>query len=57
MGFLGYAHYLVWIRRTGHHTARWVLLVNTLLVAYLWYGRVQLWLERWLGDSYPSAYS
>lgn len=48
VAFLGYAHYLVWIRRTGHRTARWILLVNTVLVAYLWYGRVEIWLARWL---------
>jgi len=46
--FLGYAHYLVWVRRRGHGAARWILVVNTLLIGYLWYGRVHLWLERWL---------
>ena len=28
---------------------RWILVVNTILVGYLWQGRVQFWLERWLG--------
>ncbi len=26
-----------------------ILLGNTLLVGYLWYGRVQAWVESWLG--------
>ncbi len=47
--FLGYGHYLVWVRRQGHRKARWILVGNTLLVGYLWYGRVQAWVERWLG--------
>ena len=47
--FLGYAHYLVWVRRQGHRRARWILVGNTLLVGYLWYGRVKPWVERWLG--------
>ncbi|MEE9235426.1 MAG: hypothetical protein V3U28_08315 [Candidatus Acidoferrales bacterium] len=49
VGFLSYAHYLAWGRGHGHRAARWILAVNTLLVVYLWYGRVQFWLERWLG--------
>jgi len=48
LAFLGYAHYLAWIRRAGHRTSRWVLGVNTVLVAGLWYPRVQAWAERWL---------
>ncbi len=44
--FLGYAHYWVWIRRRGHKASRWILAINTFLVAYLWYGRAQLWFER-----------
>ncbi len=46
--FLGYAHYLVWILDTGRRTSRWILGVNTALVAALWFPRVQLWAERWL---------
>ncbi|MFQ5664569.1 MAG: hypothetical protein ACE5HL_12155 [Terriglobia bacterium] len=49
VGFLAYAHYLAWARRHGHRAARWILVINTLLVAYLWYGRVRFWLEGWLG--------
>lgn len=47
LALLAYGHYLVWIGRTGHQAARWILLVNTLLVSYLWYGRVRDWVERW----------
>jgi hypothetical protein len=36
VAFLTYAHYLVWIRRTGHRASRWILGVNTVLVAGLW---------------------
>lgn len=46
LGFLGYAHYLAWSRGHGHGAARVILVGNTLLVVYLWYGRVQLWFER-----------
>lgn len=45
VGFLAYAQYVVWIRRTGHRAARWILVLNTLAVAYLWFGRVKLWVE------------
>lgn len=46
--FLLYAHYLVWIKGQGHRAARWILVANTLLVGYLWYGRVEQLLERLL---------
>jgi uncharacterized protein YqgC (DUF456 family) len=48
LGFLAYAHYLVWIRRTGRRASRWILWLNTVLVAALWFARVQLWAEHWL---------
>ncbi|MFQ5818189.1 MAG: hypothetical protein ACE5H2_09595 [Terriglobia bacterium] len=48
VGFLAYAHYWVWVCQHGHRTTRWILIINTLLVAYLWSGRVQVWVERWL---------
>lgn len=48
-GFLAYAHYLAWGRGHGHRAARWILVANTLLVGYLWYGRVHFWVEHWLG--------
>jgi len=48
LAFLAYAHYLVWIRRTGRRTSRWILGVNTVLVTGLWFPRVQLWAQRWL---------
>lgn len=49
LGFLGYAHYLVWFRRMGHTATKIILVANTLLVAYLWSDRVKLWLERLCG--------
>jgi hypothetical protein len=48
VGFLGYVHYPVWVRRQGHRAARGILVAKTVLVGYLWYGRVELWLEHWL---------
>lgn len=47
--FLAYAYYWAWVRKRGHRAGRWILLINTILVGYLWYGRVRLWLELWLG--------
>jgi len=49
LGFLVYAHYLAWGRGHGHRASRWILLANTLLVGYLWYGRVRQWVAGWLG--------
>ncbi len=48
VGFLAYAHYLAWGRGHGHRTARWILGINTVVVVYLWYGRVRFWVEGWL---------
>ena len=45
VGLLAYGHYEAWIRGRGSSRVRWVLLVNTSVVAYLWSGRVALWLE------------
>ncbi len=41
VSLLGVAHHRVWVRRRGHRAARWVLMVNTLLVIVLW--AVRLW--------------
>ncbi len=49
LGLLGYAHYLVWIQQHGSRAARWILVINTVVVGYLWCGRVQFWVERLLG--------
>ena len=49
VGFLGYGHYLAWVRGHRHRTARWILILNTVLVVYFWQGRVVFWIERWLG--------
>ncbi len=43
LGFLGYAHYLTWVRRHGHPIGRIFLLGSTGLVVYLWYIRLELW--------------
>lgn len=48
VGCLGYAHYLIWIRRRGHPAARWLVLLSTALVVYFSYGRVRTWLAFWL---------
>lgn len=48
LGFLGYAHYLAWSRHHGHRFSMVVLLVSTVLVAYLWYDRVRIW---WLATT------
>jgi hypothetical protein len=48
LAFLGYAHYLVWVRRTGRQSARWILGINTFLVAFLWYPRAEVWANHWL---------
>ncbi len=45
VGLLAYGHYETWVRGRGSPGVRWVLLVNTSVVAYLWSGRVTLWLE------------
>ena len=42
---LAYGHYQTWVRGRGSSRVRWVLLVNTCVVAYLWSGQVTLWLE------------
>ena len=40
---LGYAHYRVWFLRQGHRAARVILILNTVLVVWLWYDRVKIW--------------
>ena len=48
VGFLAYAHYLAWVRGHGRRAIRWILGINTVVVVYLWYGRVRFWVEGWL---------
>ncbi|MDA2924866.1 hypothetical protein MYX65_09470 [Acidobacteria bacterium AH-259-L09] len=38
--FLAYAHWRVWVRKQGHRNARVILVVNTFLVALLWFWRL-----------------
>ncbi len=38
--FLAYAHWRVWVGKQGHRNARIVLVVNTFLVALLWFWRL-----------------
>jgi hypothetical protein len=38
----------VWQQRRGHQAGRWILVLNTVLVADLWYERVQFWIVGWL---------
>jgi len=40
LALLGYAHYEVWVRRSGHRTGTRILLINTVLVAALWAWRL-----------------
>ena len=40
VGLLFYAHYRAWWRHSGPFTTRLILIINTALVAWLWYGRV-----------------
>ena len=42
---LAYSHYRTWVSRRGGRGARLILMVNTIVVAHLWSGRVTLWLE------------
>ena len=42
---LVYSHYQTWVRRRGGRGVRLIVIVNTAVVAYLWSGRVTLWLE------------
>lgn len=49
VGFLGYAHYWTWIRGYGHRKVKWILVGTTLLAAYLWFERAQLWVRTFFG--------
>jgi hypothetical protein len=44
MGLLLYAHYRAWWHHAGPLSSKLILLINTVLVVWLWYGRVgYLW--------------
>ncbi len=38
--FLAYAHWRAWVGKQGHRRTRIVLVVNTFLVALLWFWRL-----------------
>jgi len=40
VAFLGYAHYRVWILKSGHRIGKVILGVNTVLVFLLWAWRL-----------------
>jgi hypothetical protein len=42
VAFLAYAHYRVWILKTGHRTGKIILVINTVLVVLLWAWRLPL---------------